>query len=122
MDRAKRKRLARQRRHARVRKRVQGTAEQPRLCVFRSLNHIYAQIIDDTQGHTLVAASTLDAEVRAAMDDKDKTAQAAIVGKTIAERASAAGIDKVVFDRGGYLYHGRVEALAKAARKGGLKF
>ena len=122
MDKAKRKRLARRRRHARVRKRVQGTAEQPRLCVFRSLNHIYAQIIDDTQGHTLVAASTLDADVRAAVDDKDKTGQAAIVGKTIAERASAVGIDKVVFDRGGYLYHGRVEALAKAARKGGLKF
>jgi large subunit ribosomal protein L18 len=105
-----------------VRRRVQGTAEQPRLCVFRSLNHIYAQIIDDTQGHTLVAASTLDAEVRAALNDKDKTGQAAIVGKTLAKRASAAGIDKVVFDRGGYLYHGRVEALAKAARKGGLKF
>ena len=122
MDKAKRKRLARRRRHARVRKRVQGTAEQPRLCVFRSLNHIYAQIIDDTQGHTLVAASTLDADVRAAVDNKDKTGQAAIVGKTIAERASAVGIDKVVFDRGGYLYHGRVKALAKAARKGGLKF
>jgi large subunit ribosomal protein L18 len=122
MDKAKRKRLARQRRHARVRRRVQGTAEQPRLCVFRSLNHIYAQIIDDTQGHTLVAASTLDAEVRAALNDEDKTGQAAVVGKTLAERASAAGIDKVVFDRGGYLYHGRVEALAKAAREGGLKF
>ena len=122
MDKAKRKRLARQRRHARVRRRVQGTAEQPRLCVFRSLNHIYAQIIDDTQGHTLVAASTLDAEVRAALNDEDKTGQAAVVGKTLAERASAAGIDKVVFDRGGYLYHGRVEALAKAAREGGLQF
>jgi large subunit ribosomal protein L18 len=122
MDKAKKKRLARLRRHARVRRRVQGTAEQPRLCVFRSLNHIYAQIIDDTQGHTLVAASTLDADVRAELDDKDKKGQAAIVGKTLAERASAAGIHKVVFDRGGYLYHGRVEALAKAARKGGLKF
>ena len=122
MDKAKKKRLARLRRHARVRRRVQGTAEQPRLCVFRSLNHIYAQIIDDTQGHTLVAASTLDADVRAELNDKDKIGQAAIVGKTLAERASAAGIDKVVFDRGGYLYHGRVEALAKAARKGGLKF
>jgi large subunit ribosomal protein L18 len=122
MDKAKKRRLARLRRHARVRRRVQGTAEQPRLCVFRSLNHIYAQIIDDTQGHTLVAASTLDADVRAELDDKDKTGQAVIVGKTLAERASAAGIDKVVFDRGGYLYHGRVEALAKAARKGGLIF
>jgi large subunit ribosomal protein L18 len=122
MDKAKKKRLARLRRHARVRRRVEGTAEQPRLCVFRSLNHIYAQIIDDTQGHTLVAASTLDADVRAELNDKDKIGQAAIVGKTLAERASAAGIDKVVFDRGGYLYHGRVEALAKAARKGGLKF
>jgi large subunit ribosomal protein L18 len=86
------------------------------------LNHIYAQIIDDTQGHTLVAVSTLDAEVRAALGDTDKRGQAAVVGKTLAERASAAGINKVVFDRGGYLYHGRVEALAKAAREGGLKF
>ncbi len=122
MDKARRRRLARQRRHARVRRRVQGTAEQPRLCVFRSLNHIYAQIIDDTQGHTLVAASTLDSEVRAALNSKDKTAQAEVVGKTLAERASAAGISKVVFDRGGYLYHGRVKALAKAAREGGLTF
>jgi large subunit ribosomal protein L18 len=122
MDKAKRKRLARLRRHARVRKRVQGTAEQPRLCVFRSLKHIYAQIIDDTQGHTLVAASTLDADVRAALNGEDKAGQAAMVGKALAERASEAGIQKVVFDRGGYQYHGRVEALAKAAREGGLKF
>ena len=122
MDKAKRKRLARQRRHARVRKRVQGTAEQPRLCVFRSLKHIYAQNIDDTQGHTLVAASTLDADVRAALNGEDKAGQAAMVGKTLAERASEAGIQKVVFDRGGYMYHGRVEALAKAAREGGLEF
>ena len=115
-------RTARQKRHKRVRVQIKGLPGKPRLCVFRSLNHMYAQIIDDTQGHTLVAASTLDADVRAELNDKDKTGQAAIVGKTLAERASAAGIDKVVFDRGGYLYHGRVEALAKAARKGGLKF
>jgi large subunit ribosomal protein L18 len=122
MDKAKSKRHARQRRHARVRSRVGGTAERPRLCVFRSLQHIYAQVIDDLQGHTLAAASTLDAEVRAQTNGKDKTGQAAIVGKVLAERALAAGISRVVFDRGGYLYHGRVEALAKAAREGGLEF
>lgn len=122
MDKAKAKRLARQRRHARVRKHVYGTAERPRLCVFRSLKHIHAQIIDDAQGHTLTSASTLDAEVRARLNDKDKTAQAAAVGETLAERALAAGINQVVFDRGGYQYHGRVKALADAARKGGLTF
>jgi large subunit ribosomal protein L18 len=121
MDKAKAKRLARQRRHARVRKRVQGIPERPRLCVFRSLKHIQAQIIDDTRGHTLVSASTMDAKVRAELNDKDKTAQAAVVGEVLAERALAVGIEQVVFDRGGYRYHGRVKALAEAARKGGLK-
>ena len=121
MDKAKAKRLARQRRHARVRKRVHGTPERPRLCVFRSLRHIQAQIIDDTRGHTLVSASTMDAKVRAELNDKDKTAQAAVVGEVLAERALAVGIEQVVFDRGGYRYHGRVKALAEAARKGGLK-
>lgn len=122
MDKTKKKRQARHHRHARVRSRVSGTAERPRLCVFRSLQHIYAQVIDDLQGHTLVAASTVDAEVRTQADGKNKTEQAAMVGKVIAERALAAGINQVVFDRGGYLYHGRVEALAKAAREGGLEF
>ena len=115
-------RLARQRRHARVRAKVKGTASRPRLCVFRSLTHIYAQVIDDTRGHTLFAASTLDADVRSKLGDKTKTGQAEVVGGIIAQRALAAGIKQVVFDRGGYLYHGRVKALADAARKGGLDF
>lgn len=122
MDKAKAKRLARRRRHARVRKRVHGTQERPRLCVFRSLKHVHAQVIDDTQGHTLVAASTLDPEVRGRLSDKDKTAQAEVVGEVLAKRALEAGITRVVFDRGGYLYHGRVKGLADAARKAGLEF
>jgi large subunit ribosomal protein L18 len=122
MDKAREKRLARQRRHARVRKRVCGTSEHPRLCVFRSLRHIYAQVIDDARAHTLVSASTLDAEVQADLYGKDKAAQAAIVGKVLAKRARAAGIESVVFDRGGYMYHGRVKSLAEAAREGGLQF
>lgn len=122
MDKAKEKRLARRRRHARVRKRVRGTLERPRLCVFRSLKHIYAQVIDDTQSHTLASASTMDAEVQAKLNGKDKSAQAAVVGEVLAERANAAGIKRVVFDRGGYLYHGRIKSLADAARKAGLDF
>jgi large subunit ribosomal protein L18 len=122
MEKAKSKRLARQHRHVRVRSRVSGTAERPRLCVFRSLKHIYAQVIDDQQGHTLVAASTLDDEVRSQVNSGDKTDQAMAVGKVLARRALAAGINQVVFDRGGYLYHGRVKALATAAREGGLDF
>jgi large subunit ribosomal protein L18 len=122
MDKAKEKRLARQRRHQRVRRRMMGTAERPRLCVFRSLQHIESQIIDDTRGHTLVAASTREPSVREQLGDKDKTGQAAVVGQVLAERAVAAGIKSVVFDRGGYLYHGRVKSLAEAARKGGLEF
>jgi large subunit ribosomal protein L18 len=122
MDRAKQKRTARQHRHSRVRQRVDGTPERPRLCVYRSLRHIYAQIIDDSRGHTIVAADTLDAEVHAETSDKDKTAQAKLVGQVLARRALEAGIHQVVFDRGGYLYHGRVEALAKAAREAGLEF
>jgi large subunit ribosomal protein L18 len=92
------------------------------MCVFRSLKHVHAQVIDDTRGHTLVAASTLDAEVRSQLDDKDKTAQAAMVGEVLARRALDAGISQVVFDRGGYKYHGRVKSLADAARKAGLDF
>jgi len=115
-------REARIRRHLRVRKKVKGTPQRPRLNVFRSLNHIYAQIIDDTAGHTLVAASTLDPELRGRLDGKRKTEQAALVGELIARRARDKGIVQVVFDRGGYKYHGRVKALAEAARQGGLKF
>lgn len=122
MDKAKKKRLARERRHVRVRQRVQGTESRPRLCVFRSLKHIYAQIIDDTRGHTLVSADTLDAEVRTQLEGKSKVAQAQLVGELLARRALAVGVQTVVFDRGGYLYHGRVRALASAAREGGLEF
>jgi large subunit ribosomal protein L18 len=122
MDKAKKRRLARQRRHARVRKQVQGTPERPRLCVFRSLKHIYAQIIDDTQHHTLVSASTLDAEVQTTAEGKEKIDQAAVVGDVLAKRALVAGVGQVVFDRGGYRYHGRVKSLADAAREGGLRF
>ena len=153
--------LARRRRHERVRARVQGTPERPRLCVFRSLRHIYVQVIDDTRGRTLLAVSTLDPEVQTEMsamsavaaqpeagkgkgkskdkeakaqpstaseapaesaNDKAKTRQAVAVGHVLARRALAAGIKSVVFDRGGYMYHGRVKALAEAARKGGLDF
>ncbi len=114
--------LARKRRHRRVRKKVVGTAERPRLNVFRSLKHIYAQVIDDDKGHTLVAASTLDPELREKLDGLTKTEQAELVGRLVAERALARGIKKVVFDRGGYKYHGRVKALAEGSRKAGLEF
>jgi large subunit ribosomal protein L18 len=109
-------------RHRRVRRRVTGTQERPRLAVFRSLGHIYAQVIDDVSGRTLAAASDLDEDVAGEAKDKAKTARAELVGAAIARKASAAGIEKVVFDRGGFLYHGRVKALAEAARKGGLVF
>lgn len=122
MDRAKEKREARLRRHLRVRKKVRGTAERPRLVVYRSLEHIYAQVIDDTVGHTLVSASTIDGEVRKLLTGKKKTEEAQIVGRVVAERAKNAGIQKVVFDRGGNKYHGRVKALADAAREAGLEF
>jgi large subunit ribosomal protein L18 len=101
---------------------MQGTSERPRLSVYRSLKHIYAQVIDDTQGRTLVAASTQDAEVQKQLKDKDKSGQAAVVGEVLAKRAQAAGVKQIVFDRGGYKYHGRVKSLAEAARKGGLDF
>jgi len=113
---------ARQRRHLRVRGKVTGTSSKPRLNVFRSLNHIYTQVIDDVQGRTLVAASTLDPEVKAALDGKTKTAGAELVGALIAKRALNQGVTQVTFDRGGFKYHGRVKALAEAARQGGLKF
>jgi large subunit ribosomal protein L18 len=113
---------ARDRRHARVRKKVHGTASRPRLNVFRSLEHIYAQVIDDEAGVTLASASTVDKDLRGNVAQMDKTEQAQAVGKAIAERAKAQGIETVVFDRGGYPYHGRVKALADASREGGLVF
>lgn len=113
---------ARKRRHIRVRQRVKGTAERPRLNVFRSLTSIYAQVIDDEVGKTMVSASTIDHQLRASMKGKTKTEQAQLVGKTIAERAKSIGIEKVVFDRAGYKYIGRVKALADGAREGGLQF
>jgi large subunit ribosomal protein L18 len=109
-------------RHKRVRDRIRGTTDRPRLCVFRSLNHIYAQVVDDSKGQTLACASTLEAEVRVEINDKAKTARAELVGSLVAKRALSKGIKQVVFDRGGYDYHGRVEALAEAARQGGLHF
>jgi len=115
-------REARNRRHQRVRRKVNGTNLRPRLCVFRSLNHIYAQVVDDVQGHTLVSASTVDPEIRDKTDGKARTNQAEMVGRLLARRAAEKGIDQVAFDRGGYQYHGRVKALAEAAREGGLKF
>lgn len=115
-------REARLRRHQRIRKRVSGTGARPRLAVFRSMKHIYAQVIDDEQGHTLAAASTLDSELAGAAADGNKTAQAKAVGALIARRARDKGILQVVFDRGGYVYHGRVRALAEAAREAGLEF
>ncbi|MBI2830184.1 MAG: 50S ribosomal protein L18 [Chloroflexi bacterium] len=115
-------RIARLRRHVRVRQKVSGMSARPRLAVFRSLDHIYAQVIDDSKGQTLVSASTLDAELKEQLKDKSKTGQAELVGVLAAKRALGAGIKQVVFDRGGFLYHGRVKALAEAARKEGLIF
>lgn len=110
----------RARRHRRVRLKIQGTAERPRLAVFRSNRGVFAQLIDDRAGRTLASADWL--AVRTAGDAGSKTEQAAAVGRLLAERARAAGVEEVVFDRGGYLYHGRVKALADAAREGGLRF
>jgi large subunit ribosomal protein L18 len=123
-------RAARARRRKRVRAKIHGTQERLRLCVFRSSANIYAQIIDDDQGHTLVAASSLEKSIRAAAEaaasgedaETGKTALATAVGRTLAERAAQAGLNRVVFDRAGYLYHGRVKALAEGARAGGLDF
>jgi len=116
---AKDKRSARVRRHTRVRKKVRGTAERPRLAVFRSNRHIVAQVIDDRRGLTLAAASTQEADLRAS--STSNISAATQVGRRVAERAKAAGVDKVVFDRGGNLYHGRVAAVADAAREAGLE-
>ena len=114
--------LSRQRRHTRVRRRVNGSAERPRLNVFRSTSHIYAQVIDDIAGHTIAAASDLDVDIVAATKGQAKSDRAAAVGKAVAERAKAKGVTLVVFDRGGYKYHGRVQKLADAAREAGLGF
>ncbi len=113
---------ARIRRHARVRKSVQGTLQRPRLSVFRSLSEIYAQVIDDHAGHTIAAASTIDQDLRGQMKDLKKSEQAKLVGKLVAERAKSKGVKAVVFDRGGFKYSGRVKSLADGAREGGLEF
>jgi large subunit ribosomal protein L18 len=112
----------RERVHQRIRRRIVGTPERPRLCIFRSLKHIQAQIVEDRTGRTLAAASSVDKEVRKQLKGGGNIAAAKVVGKAIAERARAAGVEQVVFDRGGYQYHGRVQALAEAAREAGLKF
>ncbi len=109
-------------RHARVRKKVSGTAERPRLCVYRSTNHIYAQVIDDVKGNTLCSASTLTKEVAAKIAKATKTEASKLVGEAVAKKALELGIKQVVFDRGGYLYTGRVQALADGAREAGLEF
>jgi large subunit ribosomal protein L18 len=111
---------ARRKRHDRIRLTLAGTAGRPRLAVFRSLNHIYAQVIDDASGRTLVAASTVEKELRGS--EATKSEEAASIGRLIAERAKAAGIDRVVFDRAGFRYHGRIKSLADAAREAGLEF
>ncbi len=116
------RRLGRLRRHERVRRRLSGTAERPRLSVFRSLQHIYAQVIDDANGHTVTAASTVEKDVRSEAKGKSRKEQAAIVGRIVAERARGVGVSAVVFDRGGFRYHGRIRALAEGAREGGLEF
>ena len=122
MPRIKTQREARLRRHRRVRTKVSGSTDRPRLCVFRSLSHIYAQIIDDQRGHTVAAASSLDPDFRGHLEPKPKTAISQEVGTVVAQRARAAGVSKVVFDRGGYKYHGRVKAVAEGARTAGLEF
>lgn len=115
-------RSARQLRHDRVRKKVEGISPKFRLSVFRSLNHIYAQVIDDAQGQTLASASTLDPEIKGMAASQGKITKAEVVGSLVAKRALSQGINQIVFDRGGYKYHGRVKALAEAARREGLKF
>ena len=116
------KNAVRKARHYRQRRDLNGTSERPRLNVYRSTNHIYAQIIDDTTGNTLVAASTLDAEIKNELNEKTKTEASKLVGKLIGQRALEKGVKKVVFDRGGYLYTGRVAAVAEGAREAGLDF
>ena len=116
------RRLARQRRQKRIRKKVFGTAERPRLSVYRSVGNIHAQIIDDTKGHTLAAASTVEPDLKGKLDSTKDQAAAKAVGQLVAERAKTQGVTKVTFDRGGYIYHGRIAALADGAREAGLEF
>ena len=116
------RKIAVQRRHRRIRRIITGTPERPRLAVFRSNNHIYAQVIDDVAQHTLASASTLDPDLKTELETTATCEASAAVGKLVAQRAIAQGIEKVVFDRGGNLYHGRVKALAEAAREAGLSF
>ena len=116
------KNVIRLRIHTRIRRKVKGTPERPRLAVFRSVKHIYAQVIDDRSGKTLVSASSVDGETKKNLKGGGNIAAAKVIGKAVAERAKAAGVQKVVFDRGGYKYHGRVKALADAAREAGLQF
>jgi large subunit ribosomal protein L18 len=116
------KKISKQRRQERIRKKVSGTTERPRLCVYRSLNNVYAQIIDDIKGVTLVAASTLDKDIRAEKGHKGNAEAAKKVGKLVAQKATAAGIKQVIFDRSGYRYHGSIKALAEGSREGGLEF
>ena len=116
------KKIGKQRRHERIRKRVTGTTERPRLCVYRSLNNVYAQIIDDTKGATLMAASTLEKDLKAEKGHKGNIEAAKKVGVLLAKKATAAGIKQVVFDRSGYRYHGSIKALAEGSREGGLEF
>ena len=113
---------ARKKRHMRIRKKVSGTAARPRLAVFRSNNHIYAQVINDDAHHTLVAASTMEKDIRKKLENTADVEAARVVGEVLAQKAKALGISEVIFDRGGYLYHGKVKALAEAAREGGLNF
>ena len=122
MARSKSARLMRLIRHERTRQKIRGTSDRPRLALFRSLNHIYVQIIDDERGHTLVAASSLDPEVKSNGSKGSKGAVSGQVGALVARRAKESGIKRVVFDTGGFKYHGRVKALAEAAREGGLEF
>ncbi len=122
MARARTSKGMRKVRHARVRKKIHGTAARPRLSVYRSLNHVYVQVIDDEQGTTLASASSLESPVKGQKNGKLKTDVAKLVGALISERAKEKGITTIVFDRGGYLYHGRVKALAEAVREGGLVF
>jgi len=118
MDRSRERRRI----HRRIREKIYGTAKRPRLCVYRSSKYLYAQIVDDTQGKTLAAASTVEKDVRGDLKQAGNIQASKLVGKAIAERAKAKGIESVVFDRGGYLYHGCVKAIAEAARESGLKF
>ena len=122
MPRVRGVREARLARHRRVRRRVAGTPERPRLCVFRSLRYLYAQVIDDTRGHTLASASSREAQLQQETDKKTKTERSKLLGALVAQRALEQGVKQVVFDRGGYKYHGRIRAFAEAAREGGLDF